>query len=340
MIIKRGNCEDLKRCLASVKGIMDEIVAVVDPTPLDGDITDDLLFEYGAREIFLPWPGDYSAARNVSLDHVKTDWVLVIDTDEYITSFDFDERAADRDIYRIVRENEYDINDNALRNTERITRLFRPGLFRYEGYVHEQVVSRDASPIKTGNASIVLGHSGYKDRDQMLKKSASYRDLLTRMARENDSDPYIYFQIGRTYYVEHDFSAAADAFEKAIERGADTKDEYVESLIETYGYTLLELGRNKDAMALTGFEEYHDSADYMFLCGLILMNNARFDDAISSFTKATSCSISSVEGTDSFAAWYNCGVICEVLGENKRAKAYYEKAGNYAPALEGLKRLV
>ena len=339
MIIKRGECKELKRCLASIRGIVSEIVAVVDPSPLEGDTTDELLSEYGATTVFLPWPSDYAAARNAGLSHVTGDWTLIIDTDEYIMSFDFDEKNAKKDAYRVIRENEYLTEDSALQNTERITRLFRSGLFHFEGRVHEQVTADNGMPYQTGNADIVLGHTGYADPEQMLKKSASYRELLSDMIRDKEDDPYVYFQLGRTYYVEKDYENAALAFEKAIAAEADTRDEYVESLIETYGYSLLEAGRAGDALSLTGFDEYNDSADYQFLCGLIYMNNASFDKAVESFCKATECSKVSVKGCDSYAAWYNCGVIFEVLGDREKAVSYYKKAGSYEPAVKGLERL-
>lgn len=339
MIIKRGECKELRRCLASIRGLVNEIVAVVDPTPVKGDVTDELLFEYKAKEIFLPWPGDYAAARNESLKHITSDWVLIIDTDEYIKAFDFNEKAAEMDAYRVIRENEYVSEDNAMLGTERITRLFKRGRFHFEGRVHEQVTADDSKPYRAGDAGIILGHTGYVDQEQMLIKAASYRKLLYEMIAEDGDDPYVYFQIGRTLYVEKDYAKAAEAFEKAIEAGADTKDEYVESLIETYGYALMGCGRNTDAMSLTGFSEYSDSADYHFLCGLIYMNNARFDDAVESFRRATKSPRSSVQGTDSYAAWYNCGVIYEVLGDTDKARVYYKKAGNYPPAVKGLGRL-
>lgn len=339
MIIKRGECEDLRRCLASLKGIVSEIVAVVDPAPVEGDETDEILSSYGATEVLLPWPKDYAAARNAGLDHATSDWILAIDTDEYVLSFDFDEKKAGAPLYRVIRENDYAVEDNAMHNTERITRLFRRGMFRFDGRVHEQVVPADGRSYRAEDTDIVLGHSGYSDKERMLEKSASYRELLTLMTDEDGDDPYVYFQIGRTYYVEKDYERAAEAFRKAIDCGADTADEYVESLIETYGYALLELGQNQEALALTGFDEYNDSADYMFLKGLIFMNNARFEDAVSCFVKATSCSRSSVAGTSSYAAWYNCGVIFEVLGDRDTAAGYYNRAGDYAPALKGLKRL-
>ncbi len=339
MIVKRGESEDLKRCLDSLDGIVSEIVAVVDPTPVKGDLTDELLSLHNAKEILLPWPSDYSAARNESLKHVTGDWVLVIDTDEYVKSFDFDERAYTADALRLVRENEYTEEDNALMNVERLTRFFKAGPFMYEGRVHEQVIRKDGAPFVTEDVPIILGHTGYTDREQMLVKSKAYRDLLYRMISEEGDDPYTYFQIGRTYYVERDYEKAASAFEKAIESGADTKDEYVESLLETYGYCLLELKENSKALSLLGFNEYADSADYNFLCGLILMNNASFDEAIARFEKAAGCRKYSVAGTNSYAAWYNCGVICEVLGDQKRAAGYYKKSGEYPKALAGLKRV-
>lgn len=339
MIIKRGECVELERCLRSLKDLATEIVAVVDPAPVEGDRTDEILSGYGAKEIPLPWPGDYSAARNESLKHATCDWVLVIDTDEYVMNADFEESSLEADAYRIVRENEYSFEDNALLNRERITRFFRNGMFHYEGRVHEQVVRDDGQPNRAQDISITLGHTGYVDPGKMMEKSVLYRGLLSKMAKEHGDDPYIHFQIGRTYYVEKDYAKAAEAFEKAIETGADTDDEYVETLVETYGYSLLELNRSQDALALTGFEEYSDRADYRFLCGLIYMNNAAFDKAVSEFEAATSCSKVAVAGTDSYAAWYNCGVIYEVLKDHPRARAYYEKAGDYAPAREGMKRI-
>ncbi|MBO6147610.1 MAG: glycosyltransferase [Lachnospiraceae bacterium] len=339
MIIKRGECGELERCLNSLDGHVAEIVAVVDPAPMDGDRTDEILASHGAREILLPWPKDYSAARNESLRHISADWVLVIDTDEYIREFDVDEALLSSDIYRVTRENEYKEEDKAMLGIERITRFFRNGLFHYEGRVHEQVVSDTGDPYSAKDICITLGHTGYVDRAQMLEKSVLYRDLLYQMTKEDGEDPYLYFQIGRTYYVEKNYIDAAAAFEKAIDTGADTKDEYVESLIETYGYCLLELGRSKDALALTGFDEYADSADYHFMNGLIYMNNASFDKAVSEFETATSCKKVAVSGTDSYAAYYNCGVIYEVLGDKVRAADYYRKSGDYPPAIAGLSRL-
>ena len=47
-----------------------------------------------------------------------------------------------------------------------------------------------------------------------------------------------------------------------------------------------------------------------------------------------------VEGTNSYMANYNIGVIYECTGHIAEARAYYEKCGEYAPAKQRLKVLV
>ena len=64
------------------------------------------------------------------------------------------------------------------------------------------------------------------------------------------------------------------------------------------------------------------------------MNNARFPEAIAQFEKATKMSAYSIEGVNSYSAWYNIGVIYECLGKHDLAMQYYGKCGSYQPAVE------
>ena len=105
-------------------------------------------------------------------------------------------------------------------------------------------------------------------------------------------------------------------------------------MVEAYGYCLLDL---KEYEAALSFENIYDAfavnADFVFLMGLIYMNNAMFDDAIAQFQKATEFATCTVDGANSYRAFYNIGVIYECTGRTKQALAAYEKCGNYAPAL-------
>jgi len=67
--------------LESLGKVYDELIIV------DGGSTDstcEIATSYGARIIHSPWQGNHSQQRNFYLQEVKTDWVFVIDSDEFI----------------------------------------------------------------------------------------------------------------------------------------------------------------------------------------------------------------------------------------------------------------
>ena len=77
-MIVRNEAERLERCLASVAGFVDEMV-VLDTGSSDATIA--IAAGCGAVVHQLPWPGDFAPARNAALQHVRGDWVLVLDAD-------------------------------------------------------------------------------------------------------------------------------------------------------------------------------------------------------------------------------------------------------------------
>ena len=80
-MIVRDEAERLERCLASVRGFVDEMV-VVDTGSQDGTVA--LARSLGATVQEIPWPGDFAPARNTALQWLKGDWVLVLDGDEQL----------------------------------------------------------------------------------------------------------------------------------------------------------------------------------------------------------------------------------------------------------------
>jgi glycosyltransferase involved in cell wall biosynthesis/thioredoxin-like negative regulator of GroEL len=84
LIIKNEE-QYLPRCLWSITPLVDEIV-VVDTGSTDR--SEEIAAAYGARITRVPWTGDFSEARNLSLEQAHGDWILVIDGDEVISSAD------------------------------------------------------------------------------------------------------------------------------------------------------------------------------------------------------------------------------------------------------------
>jgi len=80
MIVK-DEAANLPRCLASVRGLVDEVV-VVDTGSTDDTVA--IAKSFQAHVHPFPWIDDFSAARNESLRHCRGDWVLILDADEAI----------------------------------------------------------------------------------------------------------------------------------------------------------------------------------------------------------------------------------------------------------------
>jgi hypothetical protein len=82
MIVKNEE-RFLPTCLASVSGVVDEIV-VLDTGSTDR--TCEIALAAGATLAHFEWCDDFSAARNAALKHVTSDWVLVLDADEVLAN--------------------------------------------------------------------------------------------------------------------------------------------------------------------------------------------------------------------------------------------------------------
>ena len=81
-MITKNESASLAHCLASVRGLVDELV-VVDTGSSDGTVA--VAEQHGARVGRFPWCDDFSAARNESLRLCTGDWVLLLDADESLT---------------------------------------------------------------------------------------------------------------------------------------------------------------------------------------------------------------------------------------------------------------
>ncbi|MEC7241945.1 MAG: glycosyltransferase [Myxococcota bacterium] len=150
-VIARDEEAMIGACLASAWPAVDQVV-VIDTGSSDN--TAAIARAAGAEVHPLTWTGDFSAARNEALKHVRCDWVLVLDCDERLASW---ASSAIREGVRSDRVDAYvlpltDASElaappnevvrgrMALRESVWLLRLFRfsPDL-RWEGCVHEHV---------------------------------------------------------------------------------------------------------------------------------------------------------------------------------------------------------
>lgn len=337
MIVKNES-ENLKMCLSKILPLVEEII-VVDTGSIDN--TKVIASEFTNKIYDFKWCNDFSRARNYSISKASNDWILVLDADEFVIDFNknqiyefINSLSNINKVGRLQRINMMEDSDGDKKYIERVNRLFNKNYFHYEGIIHEQIVALDGNVYETKNLEFTADHFGYT-KEELKRTDKVHRniDLLKLALKDNSEDPYTYFQLGKSYYVLKDYERSAKYFEKALTFEVDFRLEYVEDLIETYGYSLINSGRYSDALILENcFEVYTNSADFHFIMGLIYMNNAKFTKAIECFMECTKFKNSKFEGVTSFISYYNIGVIYEVLGFKEKALGYYFKCGNYEKA--------
>lgn len=342
-IITKNEGDKLERCLKSLMGHGCELV-VVDTGSVDN--TRDVIARYADVSGDFAWCNDFSRARNFSVSLATNDLIMVLDTDEYIERADMEAvleafAANPEMVGRIERINRYRAGGMEEKFTERISRVFDRRFHEYRGRIHEQVVRKDGGSQQNVDVAVSIGHTGYEgDPQEKRAKAARNIELLQMDLREYGPDPYVLYQLGKGYYMSEQYEKAGEAFEEGLGFDLDPALEYVQDMVETYGYCLMQMKRYPEMMFLENiYKEFAVSADYVFLMGLAYMNNERFDEAIRQFEKATTYQYCKVEGCNGFKAYYNAGVICECLGRTEKAREYYEKCGGYQPARAGLDRL-
>ena len=84
-IITKNECTILEECLRRLQPLGQEIV-VLDTGSCDG--TCDMVTKYTDKLYHFEWCNDFSAARNECIKHASNDYILTVDSDEYLTAWD------------------------------------------------------------------------------------------------------------------------------------------------------------------------------------------------------------------------------------------------------------
>jgi len=220
-MIVRNEAATLRRCLDSVRGVVQEMV-IADTGSADD--TEAIARSYGARVVDAPWDNDFAAARNRALEGIQSDWVLSLDADEvldpaagaaiaaltaapevagyqvtirnYVASLDerIWDRPAQRNDFRLPAAQAYP----AYVEHENV-RLFRrdPRVF-FVGRVHESVgPSLEQAGLRLGPASFWIHHFGLAaDAATRARKTLLYRELGRQKVQELPQNAQAHLELG------------------------------------------------------------------------------------------------------------------------------------------------
>ncbi len=343
-IIARDEAKYLHTCLTALAPYGFEFI-IVDTGSKDNTI--DVAKSFTHHVFSFPWCDDFSAARNYSIQQATNDWILVVDCDEHLTFIDtalleqlLTTMNPSTTIGKITLSSSYTQGSAQGLHTSKLPRLFSKSYFHYEGAIHEQIVPLTEGTPHFMELPLCFSHVGYETESIMEAKSRRNISLLQGELDKGNSTAYLYFQMGQSYFTIKEYEKACTYFDTALSFDVNPKESYVQTLVESYGYTLLNLKEYEKALLLENiYDTFGTHCDFVFLMGLIYMNNGLLEDAIDQFTKATTFSTCEVAGVNSYSAFYNIGVIYECTNRLAEARIYYEKAGHYEPALLRLEHL-
>lgn len=355
MIVKNEQ-RCLRRCLESVKGLVDDII-IADTGSQDA--TKEIAKCFGASVYDFVWRDDFAAARNFALQQSDADWNLVLDADEYLRIADrtdlerqikyFEQRLHGAFIGAIVRYDCYIEPDKVTQGSSvsNIPRLLPRGVY-YTGKIHEQP---DTS-LPCYQLSLEAEHDGYLGEDK-AQRNLPY---LYKAVEEYPDDGYYRYQLAVTLRNMGRLEEALEQF-RIFYKLTKTETGYRSEGVLLYVYTLSDLAGEiflQEAFEVLQQEERKlgHRADYHFACGIFYMKFvlANVEKNISYLPRIEQSYLTclrigenpkwgGVVGTGSFRAWYNLGTWYEVSGQTEKAGYCYEQSAElgYEPAKQRLK---
>ncbi|MHB1942794.1 MAG: glycosyltransferase family 2 protein [Acidiferrobacteraceae bacterium] len=234
VLITLNEAARIERCLASLAWA-DEII-VVDSGSTDGTL--ELCTRHGAQVFSTAdWLG-FGPQKNRALAHARSDWVLSIDADEWLSPQLTDEiraamgRSAAAVAYRMPRRSRY--LGRVMRHggwwPDYVVRLFRRGQGRFsDDRIHERVVVD--GPVAT--LIEPLEHEAFVDLEQVLNKVNRYSTLGAETLVERGRRASLFSAIAhglwafiRTYIVQAGFLDGQAGFMLAVSNAEGTYYRY------------------------------------------------------------------------------------------------------------------
>ena len=212
----------IKRCLDTVKDIVDEII-IVDTGSNDNTI--EIVKEYTDKIYYFKWIDDFSKARNFSFSKASKDYILWLDADEYLDEENREKLKKlkvnlDDSIDIVTLETNMVIDeDDHLAFIGRRNRIVKKSKnFKWIGFVHEYI---DVSGNFFDSDICIIHHKIKCVSDRNLKL---YKKNIEAGNKLSDRDLYYY---GKELICNKYYEEAIKILEEFI-----TKEIWIEEMID------------------------------------------------------------------------------------------------------------
>ena len=336
MIVKNGG-EMLNHCLNSVRDLVDEII-IVDTGSEDQSIS--IAESFGAKILQATWENNFSKARNLSIAHAKTDWIVYLDADEIFqgNARELRERLrnSDREGYWIDVE-----SLNGSLPYEKVVhqslRLFRskPNLY-FKGAIHEDIVpsllnhGSQLHSFDKLDAKII--HLGYlPEFNQGNIKLQRNIHILEEALKQDTENHYYQYHLGVAYTQKGIRHEGIDLMEQAL-KNSDLDLSYRPAIVKDLAQAWITAEDYSAAQELLEKEKKHypDYPDLYYLSGVCHLHKKEDEQALQMFQLAVQQtperSYVLENGAGTFRSWTLMGDIAVKWHAYSDAVQFYMKA--------------
>ena len=250
MIVKNEE-RVLKRCLDSVKDIVDEII-IVDTG--SHDKTKDIAKKYTDKIYDFKWEDDFSKARNFSFSKATKEYILWLDADDVILNEDKEKllelkSSLDKnvDIVMMKYNIAYDKNGEATYSYNRERLVKRDKEYKWVSPVHEVIVP-------SGNiifSDIAISHK--KEKKTYSKRNLNIFKNMIKKGKELDARQQYYY--ARELYYHSMYYQAIQEFNKFFNRNDGWIENKISACLDMYNcYQALKDEENSLKILFKSFE--------------------------------------------------------------------------------------
>lgn len=282
MMIARDSSGTIERALSSVSEVCSQLL-VVDTGSTDR--TPAIAASMGAEVLFFRWVNDFAAARNFALQFMRTDWIVVLDSDE-----ELDQDSFTRQYFlannpycggiKVNLINYLEEEGEQVETTHKAVRLFRnqPGA-KYEGSIHEQV---SPSILDTGmeiiDSEIRIKHYGYSDHNE--KKFERNKALLLAEIEKHPDDDWLKYHLAETEFAWGNIYEAEKLFVPiAGSRELDTEQQELTGIrLGQINLAKGDTARGREALSFISKDKDREGLR-LFVLGAIAVTEGKYSEA-------------------------------------------------------------
>lgn len=235
MIVKNEELT-LRRCLNSIKDIVDEIIIVDTGSE---DKTKEIAKEFTSKVYDFKWCDDFSKARNYSFSKATKDYIMWLDADDVIlekdrTKLKYLKKTLNKNVDIVMLKYDLNLDENNIPALsyyrERI--LKRENNYIWKSPIHEAIELR-GNVLKE---DISITHKKEKEYDP--KRNLR---IFEKMISENISlDPRQTFYYARELYYNHEYEKAKKYFNEFLENKDGWIENKISACLDLYSlYTIL-----------------------------------------------------------------------------------------------------